>query len=203
MYEVSDLRATIVPKSDQLNSEQLLGGPITVTVTEVRIGNSDEQPVAIHYIDDGGRPYKPSKTQRKVLLLAWGHDGRAWTGRSMTLYCDPKIKFGGEEVGGIRISHLSDIEREIHVSLTATKGKKAPHVIKRLESKAPVEKIAKPARTERHGSMVADFELLVAEQGLDAFVASWQKLPKEDRAAIGIAERDRIAALAKPADAAT
>jgi hypothetical protein len=28
--DVSDLRSTIVPKSDQLNSEQLLAGPITI-----------------------------------------------------------------------------------------------------------------------------------------------------------------------------
>ncbi len=31
---VEDLRPTIIPKSDQLNAEQLLGGPMTVTVTE-------------------------------------------------------------------------------------------------------------------------------------------------------------------------
>ena len=131
-FTIEDLRPTIVPKSDQLNAEQLLGGPMTITVTEVRIGSTDEQPIAIHYVNDGGRPYKPSKTQRKVLLFAWGQDGRAWIGRSMTIYCDPKIKFGGEEVGGIRISHISDIERDLQVSLTATKGKKALHVIKRL-----------------------------------------------------------------------
>lgn len=136
MLEVSDLRPTIIPKSDQLNAEQLLGGPMTITVTEVRIGSSDEQPISIHYENDSGRPYKPSKTQRKVLLFAWGADGRVWIGRSMTIYCDPKIKFGGEEVGGIRISHISDIERDLQVSLTATKGKKALHVIKRLVAAA-------------------------------------------------------------------
>ena len=27
-FDISDLRATIVPKSDQLNSEQLIGGPM-------------------------------------------------------------------------------------------------------------------------------------------------------------------------------
>jgi len=131
--DVSDLRATIVPKSDQLNSEQLLAGPITVTVTDVRIGAGDEQPVVVHYEGENGRPFKPCKTMRKVLILAWGPDGREWVGRSMSLYCDPQVKFGGAEVGGIRISHLTDIERDIQVSLTATKGKKAVHVIKRME----------------------------------------------------------------------
>lgn len=131
--DVSDLRSTIIPKSDQLNSEQLLAGPMTVRVTDVRIGNSDEQPISVHYEGEAGRPFKPCKTMRKVLILAWGPDGREWAGKSMSLYCDPQVKFGGAEVGGIRISHLSDIDRDIQVSLTATKGKKALHTIKRLQ----------------------------------------------------------------------
>jgi hypothetical protein len=131
--DISDLRPTIVPKSDQLNSEQLLAGPITIAVTEVRVGSSDEQPIIIHYEGENGRPFKPCKTMRKVLILGWGPDGREWVGKSMTLYNDPLVKFGGTEVGGIRISHMSDIERGIKVSLTATKGKKALHVIDRLE----------------------------------------------------------------------
>lgn len=131
--DVSDLRSTIVPKSDQLNSEQLLGSEMTVTVTDVRIGSSDEQPISVHYAGEQGRPYKPCKTMRKVLIFAWGEDGRAWIGRSMRLYNDEAVMFGGMKVGGIRISHLSDIERDISVSLTATKGKKALHTIKRLE----------------------------------------------------------------------
>lgn len=192
---VEDLRSTILPRSDQLNSEQLLGSPITIKVTDVRIGN-DEQPVIVLYENDGGRPYKPSKTQRKVLLFAWGPDGRNWIGRSMTLYCDPKIKFGGEEVGGIRISHISDIERDLQLSLTATKGKKAAHIVKRLVPKAPMEK---PPRTEKHDGMVADFEALARDEGLDAFVAAWERLDKNDKAAIGRGERDRIAALAPAA----
>ena len=138
MFDVTDLRSTIVPKSDQLNAEQLLTGSITITVTDVRIG-SDDQPVIINYQGDSGRPYKPSKTQRKLLLFSWGQDGRDWVGRSMTIFCDPKIKFGGEEVGGIRISHLSDIAREIQISLTATKGKKVQHTIKVLKAAPEVK----------------------------------------------------------------
>lgn len=134
MYDVTDLRTTIVPKSDQLNSEQLITGPITITVAEVNVSSSDEQPVVVHYEGDAGRPFKPCKTMRKVLVLAWGEDGRTWAGKSMTLYNDPNVKFGGAEVGGIRISHMTDIERDIRVSLTATKGKKALYEVKRLES---------------------------------------------------------------------
>lgn len=131
---VEDLRATIIPKSDQLNSEQLLGGPMTVTVTDVKLGSSEDQPVKVHYDGENGRPFLPCKTMRKVLIHAWGKDGTKWPGRSMTLYNDPTVKWGGEDVGGIRISHMTHIERDIKVSLTTTRGKKAKYEVRKLES---------------------------------------------------------------------
>ncbi len=149
MPDVSDLRYTIVPKSDQLNAEQLMAGDMTITVTDVRIG-SDDQPVVIHYEGEDGRPFKPCKTCRKVLIFAWGEDGRKWVGKSMTLFNDPTVKFGGMSVGGIRISHLSDIQRELVVSLTATKGKKTPHTIKVLKAvKSSAPKKAETVETIR------------------------------------------------------
>lgn len=131
--DVSNLRSTIVPKSDQLNAEQLLGGEKVITVTDVRMGNSDEQPVNIHYEDEDGRPYKPCKTMRKLLIFAWGEDGRQWVGKSMRLFNDEQVRFGGMTVGGIRISALSHIEKAITISLTATKGKKAQHTVEVLD----------------------------------------------------------------------
>ena len=130
MSDITNLRDTIVPKSDQLNSEQLIAGPMMITVTNVRRGDG-EQPLVIGYHGDNGRPYKPCKTMRKVLIFAWGEDGSQWIGRSMTLFNDPAVKFGGVAVGGIRISHLSHIDRELKLSLTATRGKKDPFIILR------------------------------------------------------------------------
>ncbi len=131
MSNISNLNDTIIPKSDQLNSEQLLSGCITVKIVGVSRGSS-EQPVIINYEGDNGRPYKPCKSMRKVLIFAWGEDGNLWIGRSMTLFNKTDVRFGGVEVGGIRISHMSHIERDISVSLTATRGKKEPHIIKKL-----------------------------------------------------------------------
>ena len=51
----------------------------------------------------------------------------------MTLYRDAKVKWAGLEVGGIRVSHLSHIERDMVMALTATKGKRAPHTVKPLK----------------------------------------------------------------------
>lgn len=131
--QVTNLRDTIIPKSDQLNADQLLGGDLTIRVTRVDRGSGDDQPVVVHYDGEAGRPYKPCKSMRKVLIFAWGEDGNAWVGRYMTLYNKRDVKWGGVEVGGIRISHLSDIRENIKLSLAETKGKKGTIIVERLD----------------------------------------------------------------------
>lgn len=169
---VRDLRDTIIPKSDQLNAEQLLGGPVTITVTDVRRGGSEEQPVVIHYAGDGGRPYKPCKSMRKILLFAWGSDGAQWIGRSMTLYNRPDVKFGGEAVGGIRISHLSHIDRDISVALTATRGRKEQTRILRLDDAETLDGSRSRLKAAARG-------------GMKNLQAAWQSIPADHRSAIG------------------
>jgi len=132
MTDVTKLRSTIEPKSDQLNADDLIGTTKTITVTAVKSGTPD-QPVTINYEGDNGRPYKPCKSMRRVLIHLWGDDGRQWAGQSMTLYCDPEVKFGGVKVGGIRISHMTGIERPVDVALTVTRGKRAPYKIEPLK----------------------------------------------------------------------
>lgn len=125
-----DLTDSIAPKSDQLNAEDMLAGPRTVTITEVRKGASAEQPVDIVLAEYGpGRPFKPSKTVRRILVAAWGPEASAYAGHRMVLYRDPSVKFGGVELGGIRVSHLSHIDKPMTVSLTTTRGKRAPYKV--------------------------------------------------------------------------
>lgn len=66
------------------------------------------------------------------MVYVWGDKGQEYVGRSMTLYCDPTVKFGGLEVGGIRISHMSHLEKEIVMALTASKSNKRPFTVKPL-----------------------------------------------------------------------
>jgi len=70
---------------------------------------------------------------RRALISAWGENGKDWIGKSMTLYCDPSVKFGGVAVGGIRVSHMSHLQSDLSLSLTSTRGKRTPHLIKKLE----------------------------------------------------------------------
>ena len=124
------LRDTIAPKSDQLNADDLLTGPITVTITGVSRGNS-EQPVCIS-ITGGYQPYKPCKSMRRVMIALWGDNGHEWVGKSMRLYCDPDVKFGGVKVGGIRVSHMSGIDGRQSLMLTTTRSKRSEYIVEPL-----------------------------------------------------------------------
>lgn len=170
--EVTNLRDTIIPKSDQLNADQLLGGDLTIRVTRVDRGSGDDQPVVVHYEGESGRPYKPCKSMRKVLIFAWGEDGNAWVGRYMTLYNKRDVKWGGVEVGGIRISHLSDIREDIKLSLAETKGKKGSVIVKRLDMGDGIAS----ARAKLDAA---------ARQGMDALKLAWTSLGDDVRQRIG------------------
>jgi hypothetical protein len=126
---------SIIPKSDQLNAEDLLSGPITVTVTDVKQGTA-EQPITI-IIDGERQPYKPCKTMRKMLVFCWSDQAANWIGKRMTLYADPDVKWAGVAVGGIRISHLSGIESQVMLMLSETKGKRKPITVKPLPDEVP------------------------------------------------------------------
>lgn len=128
---MNDMSQVIIPKSDQINADDLIAGPRTYTVEAIAISPGTEQPVSIKMIGEQ-RVWRPCKSMSRVLVSAWGPDAKAYIGRSVTLYRDPKVKWGGMEVGGIRVSHMSHIEREMLLQLTATKGKRAPHIIKPL-----------------------------------------------------------------------
>lgn len=141
-----NLAETIIPKSDQLNADDLISGTLTIKVTAVKGSNEPQQPVSIHYEGDNGKPYKPCKSMRRVLVSAWGPNGADYVGRSMTLYRDDSVLFGGIAVGGIRISHLSHIERDLTLALTVSRASRKPYTIKRLEVAVPV----KPVLTADH-----------------------------------------------------
>ena len=133
---MNDMTAVIIPKSDQINADDLIAGPMTIRIAGVDIRPGTEQPVSIHFEGDGGKPWKPCKSMCRIIIAAWGADAAQYVGRSMTLYRDPKVKFGGMEVGGIRISAMSDIPRDMVMALTVTKAKREPYTVKPLKAEA-------------------------------------------------------------------
>ena len=138
------LAHTIVPKSDQANADDLIASPVTVEIQAVKQGDKDS-PVWIVTSGFEGRPWKPCKSMRRVLISAWGEYGSKWVGKSVTLFCDPEVVYGGVKVGGIRISHMSHLDADLALSLTATRGKRKPFTVKRMAAPAAPAKPAAPA----------------------------------------------------------
>lgn len=128
-----DMTKTIEPKSDQLNADDLIGKTLTIKITGVKGYNDLAQPVGINYEGDNGKPYKPCKSMRRVFVNAWGSDAKKYVGRSITLYRDDSVKFGGIEVGGIRISHMSDIDKPVTMALTASRASRKPFTVQPLK----------------------------------------------------------------------
>jgi hypothetical protein len=128
----NDMRQAIIPKSDQLNADDLIAGEMTITITGVTVRGGQEQPVSISFAGDNGKPYKACKSMCRVMVAAWGPDSSKYVGRSMTLYRDPSVKWGGMAVGGIRISHMSDIDGSQTMALTMTRGSKKAYTVKPL-----------------------------------------------------------------------
>jgi hypothetical protein len=167
----TDMREVIIPKSDQLNTDDLISGPITVKITSVQIRPGTEQPISVRFDGDNNKPYKPCKSMARVMVHCWGPDAKNYTGRSMTLYRDDRVRWAGVAVGGIRISHLTDIDRDITMALTETKQSRKPFTVRPLHvalgpSRAPLEAAARAA----------------AEQGGDAFRAFYKSISTDDRA---------------------
>lgn len=195
---MGDMSKTIVIKSDQLNNEDLMDGPITIEIVKTKVAESGEQPVSISYVGDNGKPYKPGLSMRKVIIEIWGDESKVYAGRKMTLYRDKTIKFGKVVWGGIRISHMSHMAEDERVMyLTKTRGVKEPFIVRRLVSDA-----ALPAVTE-----VIDVESLkkeapaIAEKGSDELKAWWKKIGPKAQNLLGEPYLVELKAIAAKADA--
>lgn len=161
MSDTMDIRATVEPKSDQLNFDDVAATSMVITIDRVKQG-PPEQPVELHNQEHPGRPYKPGKSMRRVLIAAWGTDASKYVGRRIEIYGDPSIKFGKDEIGGIRIRALSHITEPLTVPLTVTRGKRAPFVVKPLTD--PTGHLAK---------------ILRAAETVDALKAAWDMVTQQ------------------------
>lgn len=176
-----DMSAFVAPKSDQMNADDLIAGPRTIRITRVAGTGAADQPVAVFYEGDDGKPLKPCKSMRRVMIAAWGTDAAQYVGRAMTLYRDPKVKFGGMEVGGIRISHMSHIERDLVMALTVTKAKREPYKVSVLReatasqapaSAPPEPEPRKPTPEEYVRATIAKIGTMEREDDIHEWVGS-------------------------------
>lgn len=190
---MSDMTQVIQPKSDQINADDLIGGPMTVTIASVKITPGTEQPIQMT-LRETGKYYRPCKSMARVMVQAWGADASQYTGRSLTLYRDPKVKWGGMEVGGIRISHMSHIEREMVFMLTMSKANRAPTKVKPLA--------AQQRDQHQEPENALDLCRAAAGRGAEAFRAWWNTDEGRACRATANANLDDLKRIASEADAA-
>ena len=194
MSDIIDISDTLKAKSDQLNADDLVGGPIRVQIEDVRLTQGDDTgPVTVR-ISGGHMPWKPCKTMRRVLASAWGTNAAVWRGRWVELYCDPKVKFGGKEVGGIRIARMSHIDGERVLNLAVTKDKKQAYRIS----------VLKPEECAASGASTANLDDFLDENGLtreqlDTYLTDAGKTPLAERTPEALAKL--AAAMASNPDA--
>jgi hypothetical protein len=133
------MKVTIKKKTDQLNYEDFLGGVTkTVTITGYRELNG-EQDCELSIAEDK-RYWRPPVTVVKQLTALWGDESDDWIGRRVTLAGDPDVMFGGQKVGGIRLTHMSNIgNKPVSMSLTVTRGKKRTFTVQPLPDAASVD----------------------------------------------------------------
>ena len=128
---MADITKTTETKSKQLNSDDMTGNMV-IKITRVDVSDNGEQPVSIFFEGDGGKPWKPCKTVRKILKYVWDRETDNYIGRSVELYVDSRVKYGGEEIGGIRIKAMSHIQKKVRLALITAAGRKSIFIIEPL-----------------------------------------------------------------------
>ena len=157
---MSDVSFALEAKSDQLNAVDIMGAEPVIRVRDVEVQKGD-QPVWIYFDGDNNRPWKPSKGMLRLLAGAWGRDSKQWVGKYARLYFEPTVKYAGQDVGGIRIRALSDIDaRGLTFALTINRQKREPYHVPLLvieTAEYPADRFAKalPVMSEkmRNGEM--------------------------------------------------
>ena len=193
---------TIKPKSDQINADDCLAGPLTGEILKVFGTGSAEQPVAIQ-LSCHAQPWKPSKSMRRVLVFVYGDQGDDYVGKSVTIFRNPTIAFGGIVVGGIEISHMSGLASAITIPVTVSRGKKKPVTIHPLVVAPPEKPPAKgkkpdaaPEMTPEQAAFNAWAKPLIADKTLTAeLVRATVQTHKGDYAAAKAALLDVTAAV--------
>lgn len=139
-----DIASSLAPRSDQINADDLIAGPQTFTIREVVKGKA-EQPLDFLLVETD-RAYRPGVIMRRILAAAWGTNGDDYVGRRLTLYRDPSIRFGSAVVGGIRVSHVSHIDKPVTEKIQVTRGKREAFTVEPLpDAPAPSPNAAKIA----------------------------------------------------------
>ena len=161
-----DMTPTLAANSNRLTADDLIAGPLTITVTKLTPGSAPQE-VIFNFDGDQGKPWHPCKTMRRVLAEVWGKDGSQYVGRQITLFRNPEILYSGQKVGGIQISHLSNLNGAFQTTISLARGKRTPYRVEPLTTPAPPP--AAPAPDPATAALAVCHAAGLTEIGLAAF----------------------------------
>lgn len=101
--------SALLHPSDFLKWQEFRGKDVTLTISDViprqelkmRGGRSETRPVL--RFKETEKKLVLCKTNTNSIAKVLGTEVRKWIDKKITLYPDPSVRFGKEEVGGIRV----------------------------------------------------------------------------------------------------
>ena len=148
--------------SDHLTTDDFLGGPRVLTITEAGpTGQTGKGARPVYILFEGEpRAFLPSLTVRRVLAKIWTAEdnkraNKTYPGRSLRLFVDPEVTFGEKgqgtiKVGGIRVNGASHIDQTVTGTTVSGRNKRAPFSVEPLKIDPPAPKQDQEAeRTKR------------------------------------------------------
>jgi hypothetical protein len=71
-------------------------------ITSEQVGDDRDQKFAMHF-QGNLKPLLLNKTNTRIMVALYGADSDGWLGKTIQLYNDPTIGFGGQITGGVRV----------------------------------------------------------------------------------------------------
>lgn len=66
-------------------------------------GSAGKETKVVIAFDGAKKKFIVNKTNAIRIAKQYGNETESWVGKSITLYFDPTVKFGGAKVGGVRV----------------------------------------------------------------------------------------------------
>lgn len=174
------MKVSVVPKSDQWNADDFLGGPRTFTVTGAQPRKDEPDKFEVTLAESNTKVWRPPNGMASVLIQLWGNDSTAWNGKRVTLFTDPSVKFGKETPGGIRISHMSDIgDKPASPLIRVARGRKAPYTVQPLIEavpEVPADIIETATKAHSEGNLEAYKQWLVENNAPQHIIQAVEKI---------------------------
>ena len=197
MSDYDGFAESLMAKSDQINAADLMGGPITIKIAGLTVKNSEAQKWTMR-LDGNEKFFRPCLGMRRLIAQIWG-EPQNYAGRSMTIYRDPDVKYSAKEVGGIRISHMSNMDGQQKISVPVSRTAQKEYLVRPLTVAAPPTTPPPSAAPDNAFNLAHD----AASKGTAAFTAWWNSdVGKTCRDKVK-PDMDELKATASAADAAT